>query len=215
MKKVIYGIIACIIIAGIIITLTLGLRVGLAYSENVQINIYIGKHIELKDINNIVKEVFPNEKFTLQKIEYFDDMVAITLPEKSDEEIKENLQQLIEKINEKTELNNTVEENIAVVHNSKVRLSSLIKPYILPISTATAIIVVYATIRYRKLGILKVITSYLIYIATAEALLISLVAITRYPFNRLIIPMGLAIYVGVITALGIKNEKKVEKIKEK
>ena len=68
MKKVIYGILACVIISGIIITATIGLNADITYSKNVEIDAYIGKTAEIKDIKQIAKEVFGNEKIIVQKI---------------------------------------------------------------------------------------------------------------------------------------------------
>ena len=90
MKKVIYGILACVIISGIIITATIGLNADITYSKNVEIDAYIGKTAEIKDIKQIAKEVFGNEKIIVQKIELFDDMFSITMKDKSDNELNEN-----------------------------------------------------------------------------------------------------------------------------
>ena len=56
MKKIIYAILACIFIAGVIITLTMGLKADIIYSKNVEIDIYIGKQVELKEIKAMAKE---------------------------------------------------------------------------------------------------------------------------------------------------------------
>ena len=40
-------------------------------------------------------------------------------------------------------------------------------------------------------------------------LLLSIIAITRFPVNRAVIPVGLLLYVATVTVLGIKNEKKL------
>ena len=43
MKKIIYAVLICVIIAGIVIIATLGLNADIIYSKNVQIDVYIGK----------------------------------------------------------------------------------------------------------------------------------------------------------------------------
>ena len=62
MKKIIYAILICIIIAGIIIIATMGLNVDITYSKNVELDVYLGVVYEDSDIEQIVNEVFPNER---------------------------------------------------------------------------------------------------------------------------------------------------------
>lgn len=210
MKKVIYGILACVIVVGIIITATIGLNVDIVYSKNVEIDAYIGKTADIKDIKQIAKEVFGGEKMIVQKIELFDDMFSITMKDKSDEELNEKVEQFVSKLNEKYSTELKADNDITIVHNPKIRLSSIIKPYILPIAISTVIILVFAGIRYRKLGILKIVISYLGYLLFVEGVYFGLVAITRFPINRFVIPIGLAIMIVIFTTLSFKNEQKLE-----
>ena len=213
MKKVVYIILACIIIIGTVITTTMGLKADLIYSKNAEIDIYIGKQVNKEEINDIVKEVFSEKKVIVQQIELFGDMVSITIPEKSDEELKTQIEQLNTKINEKYGTENKAED-IKVIHNSKIKLSSIIKPYIVPIAISALVILVYVIVRYRKLGILKTIVSYVLTVGAVEAVFLSIIAITRFPINRLVIPIGLLLYVTTITILGFLNENKLLKIIE-
>lgn len=210
MKKVIYGILACVIVVGIIITATIGLNVDIVYSKNVEIDAYIGKTADIKDIKQIAKEVFGGEKMIVQKIELFDDMFSITMKDKSDEELNEKVEQFVSKLNEKYSTELKADNDITIVHNPKIRLSSIIKPYILPIAISTVIILVFAGIRYRKLGILKIVISYLGYLLFVEGVYFGLLAITRFPINRFVIPIGLAIMIVIFTTLSFKNEQKLE-----
>ena len=210
MKKVIYGILACVIVVGIIITATIGLNVDIVYSKNVEIDAYIGKTADIKDIKQIAKEVFGGEKMIVQRIELFDDMFSITMKDKSDEELNEKVEQFVSKLNEKYSTELKADNDITIVHNPKIRLSSIIKPYILPIAISTLIILVFAGIRYRKLGILKIVISYLGYLLFVEGTYFGLLAITRFPINRFVIPIGLAIMIVIFTTLSFKNEQKLE-----
>ena len=213
MKKVVYIILACIIIIGTVITTTMGLKADLIYSKNAEIDIYIGKQVNKEEINDIVKEVFSEKKVIVQQIELFGDMVSITIPEKSDEELKTQIEQLNTKINEKYGTENKAED-IKVIHNSKIKLSSIIKPYIVPIAISALVILVYVIVRYRKLGILKTIVSYILTVGAVEAVFLSIIAITRFPINRLVIPIGLLLYITTITILEFLNENKLLKIIE-
>lgn len=208
MKKVVYAVMACLIIAGIIVIATIGLNADIIYSKNVEIDVYIGQTINKNEIEDMVKEIFPNKRFVVQEIELFQDMVAITLPDDmSEEELNSKVEELNTKVNEKYGLENTVEEDIDITHNPKVRLSSLIWPYVLPVGISFVIILLFVGIRYRELGIVKIIVSYILSAGIAELLFLSILAITRFPINRYVIPVALVLLVAVLTVLGLKNEK--------
>ena len=209
MKKIIYGILACIIIAGTIITFTIGLNVDIIYSKNVEIDVYIGKAVELEEVKQLAEEVFPNERIIVQEIEMFKDMVSITMKDKTDEELKEPLEQLNAKINEKYGTENKVEDDITIIHNPKMRLSSIVKPYFVPVGISVMIILIFVGIRYRKLGATKTIASYVIYTGITELTYLSILGITRFPINRLVVPIGLVLYITVITSLSFIKEKKL------
>ena len=209
MKKIIYAVLICVIIAGIVIIATLGLKADIIYSKNVQIDVYIGKIVDIKDIESIAREVFPGERIIVQEIELFQDMVSITISDnRTEEELNTKIEELNTKINEKYELENSVDD-ISVTHNPKIKLSSLIMPYALTIGISMIIILVFVGIRYKKLGVLKTLVTYILSIGAVEMILLSIIAITRLPINRFVIPVGLLLLIVIITILGFKNEKKL------
>ena len=205
-NKIIYGIILAIIIIGAIVIATIGLKADLTYSKNVRIDIYVGKTFENNDIKQIVKEVFGKGRVIVQKVELYEDMASVLIEEKNADNIDEKVETLNTKINEKYGVENKAEEAIQVTHQPKVRLYSILSPYLIPI--ATVIILVYVVIRYRKIGALKTLALYAITILASEALYLSILAICRIPINCLVIPIGLLIYILAITALSIMQEKK-------
>ena len=212
MKKIIYAILVCIIIAGIVIIATMGLKADIVYSKNVEIDIYLGKTFEEKDIQAIVNEVFPGERVIIQEIELFEDMVSITIPDTmTSDELNKKVEELNTKINEKYELENKVED-IKITHNPKIKLSSIITPYVFTLGISMVIVLIYVAIRYRKLGVIKTLLTYIISIGAVEMLLLSILAITRFPINRMVIPLGLLLLVVVITILGFRNEKESSKL---
>lgn len=212
MKKVLYAILICIIIAGIVVIATIGLRADIIYSKNVQLDVFIGQTFNREDIETIVAEVFPNERTLVQKIEMFGDMVSITLPDtRSEEELNSKVEELNTKINEKYGIENET-DSITITHNPKIKLSSLIFPYLLPIGISMAIILVYVGVRYKKLGVVKTIARYVLTIGAAELLLLSLLAITRFPINRAVIPVALLLLVMVLVILGFSSEKRLAKM---
>ncbi len=213
-NKIIYVIMILIIIAGAIVIGTIGLNVDLQYSKSVQIDVYLGKTFENEDIKQIAKEVFGEGKIIVQKVEYYEDMASITIEEKNAENIDEKIKELNTKINEKYELENKVEDSIQVLYIPKVRLSSILKPYLVPMLISSIVVLVYVAIRYRKLGVLRTILTYALSIVGFEALYLSIIAITRFPVNNYVIPVGLLIYVLVITVLTIIKENAYTKYKE-
>ena len=212
MKKIIYAILILIIIAGIIIIPTIGLRADIIYSENVEIDVYVGKTFDRKDIEGIVSEVFPEERVIIQEIEMFNDMFSLTLKDnRSEDELNTKIEELNNKINEKYGTENKVED-ITVTHNSKIRLSDILIPYAVTIGISVVVILVFVGVRYRKLGVIRILITYLLSIGASELFLLSIIAITRFPINRLVIPVGLVLFVIVVTILGLKNESKLKKI---
>lgn len=209
MKKIVYAILICIIIAGIVIIATIGLNADIIYSKNVEIDVYLGKTFEKNDIKNIVNDVFPNERVIIQEIEMFGDMFSITLTDnRLEEELNTKVDELTTKINEKYEVELS-EDDIDVVHNAKIRLSSIILPYVYILAIAIVLVLVFVGFRYKKLGVIKTLATYLLSIAASELVLLSIIAITRFPINRIVIPAGLVVFVVVITVLGCINEKKL------
>ena len=212
MKKIVYAILICVIIAGIVIIPTIGLRTDIIYSENVEIDLYVGKVAEKKDIESIVKEVFPNERVLVQQIEVFNDMYSVTLQDnRTDDKLKAKVEELNSKVNEKYGVDNKAEE-ISIIHNPKIRLSSILIPYAVTIGISLIIILVFVGVRYRKLGVIRTLITYILSIGLAELFLLSVIAITRFPVNRLVIPVGLVLFLIVVTILGFKNESKLTKI---
>ena len=214
MKKLIYAILICIIIAGIVVIATVGLKADIVYSKNVKIEIFLGKTFEMKDMKNIIEEVFPNERKLVQEIELFEDSVSITLAaNRTEEELNTKVEELNTKINEKYDLDNKTED-ITITHNPKVKLSSIIIPYISGLVISLIIILIYVSIKYKKLGVLNILLTYILSILGAEMLLLSIIAITRFQINRTVIPLGLLLLVVIITILGLLNEKKLSKVNE-
>lgn len=212
MKKIVLILLICLIFAGTVIVCFKGFNVGLPYKSNINISVYVGKKIEDKDMQEVTKEVFKGKQAIVQKVELFEDMISITTEEMSEEELNEKKTELINKLNEKYE-KEIKDEEIEIVHNPKVKLSSLIKRYILPFGISTIAIVIYQMIRFKKLGATKTLLTTIIVLMLIGLTYTSLIAITRIPINKLIIPIGMAIYVITIIVLNMKYEKKLEENK--
>lgn len=212
-KKIFYAILICIIIAGSVVIGTIGLNVDIAYSKNVKIDVYLGKEYNHEEVKQIAKEVFERDRILLQQVEYYGDMFSLTIAQKADENMDEKIELLNNKINEKYELENK-KEDIRVTYQPKIKLFSIITPYIIPLAISVAVILIYTLIRYRKIGIIKTLVFYILTIAASEAIYLSILAITRFPINRVVVPVGLCIYILVITIVTAIQEKKLAAYRE-
>lgn len=201
-------ILALVVIAGIIITCTIGFNVEMQTKEHKQIQFYLQKEFNISDIREITNEVFPAQEVIIQKVEAFEDSVQISALEITEEQ--EN--NLVTKLNEKYELNLTAEDQ-EIVTVPKTRISDILKPNIMPFVIATIIILLYFAIKYRKLRILKVILKTIITLAISEALLLSIIAITRIPVGKYTVSMIFAVYVLALGILTSKLENKLQKTK--
>lgn len=202
-KKIIfYVLIAIIIIAGIIIVSLKGFNVELRYTANQKVELAIGETInDTSKIQEKADEVFGKGKSIVQIVEVYKDSVQITAKEISEEQ-KNNL---VEKINELYPQEATEEgkepeklldaSKIEIDTEENVRIKDLLKPYILPVSIVTLVILVYYAILYRKLGVIKVVVRAVLTIILSQLVLLSVLAIIRFPMGKLTTPLILLVYV--------------------
>lgn len=204
-KKIFYVVLVCIIVAGAIVIATMGLKADIIYSKNVRIDVYLGKEYNRNEVEQIAKEIFEINRTIIRQVEYFGDMFSLTISQDV-ENIDEKVDEFTAKINETYEL---PEEGakLTVTYQPKVRLLSIIMPYLVPIGISVGIILIYAIVRFRKIGILRTLGIYIVSILASEAVYLSILAIFRIPVNRLVTPIGLAIYVIVITIVTANREK--------
>lgn len=202
--KIIALIIALVILVGMIVTFAVGLNFDLRYQEAKKIQLYLGKDFEIADIEAITKEVLPNQKVVIQKVEVFEDTVSI-LAKDITEEQKETL---INKVNEKYELE-LAADTTEITNVPHTRGRDIVRPYLMPFAIATVIILVYMAIRYYKLGMVAILGKTIAMLVIAQATLLSVMAIVRIPIGRLTIPLVLATYVLSLVAMTTYFEKKL------
>lgn len=207
--KIVISLIAIIIIAGIIVTLTMGLNFALRYQEAKNIQLYLGKNFEVSDIKQITEEVLPNQAVMIRKVEVYEDTVNILAKDITDEQ-KINI---INKINEKYETELSA-DSIEITTIPHTRGRDIIKPYVWPFVIVTAIILVYIAARYYKLGAVKTMVKTAILLVVAQAVLLSVIAIARIPIGRLTIPMVLAVYMLSLIGITANLERKLNENKK-
>ena len=210
-NKILIILIAIILIAGIAMIVIKGFNFELKYQNTQRVELYLKQEFNVSDIKNITNEVLAGQPVMIQKVEVYEDMVAITSNQITDEQ-KTNL---VQKINEKygTELN---ADEIQIENIPHTRGRDIIKPYLIPFALATGIILVYVAIRYRKLGAVKVILKTAIILVVAEAVLASVIAITRLPIGKTTIPLAIAVYLLTLVCItsSLENKLKINAKKE-
>lgn len=177
-----------IIIIGCIQACTKGLNYGLSYGENVAIEMNITTEFELKEIEKITSEVLGSNE--IKNINNIKGDLLITAKSASEEQ----LNNLVNKINEKYELELKTED-LNVTDNAKVNLIDLVFPYIAPVIIATTIITVYFAIKYRKIGIFKTIFYTLGAVMGIQLLLLSIYSLLRLPINELTMPISMLLFI--------------------
>lgn len=205
-KKLIYIVIALIIIIGIISIFVLRLNFTLMYSEHTRINVYLGKNYELQDIKQISQEVFGDQEIIYQEIETFYDSLAITVKQATEEQIT-NLET---KLKEKYEIDSE-EEILQVNEVGHLRGRDIVRPYIIPMIISTLVILAYVGIRYLNLGVFRTTFTLFLRLIISEALLLSVIAIGRIPIGIYTMPVAIILYLLVIIYSIIGFEKKLAK----
>lgn len=203
-NKLLYILIAIVIIAGIVVGYTAKFKFSLAYDDSIRVEMYIGKDYTKADVEAIAKEAFGTKEVLVQEVEFFKDSVAITVRESNDEK----LNNLVAKVNEKygTTL---AKEDLTVVDVPHYRGRDIMSNYIVPIAISAVLIIVYSIIRFRKIELAKVVAKLLIWPIIVEALYLSILAIARIPISYYTLPLGIILAVITLTIITYKNEKKL------
>ena len=201
-KKILLLGIILLIVAGVVVVLLKGFNVSLFYRQHEELNIVIGKEVNIKDINGICKEVFGNKSFIVRSVELFDDSISI----RSESITNEEKSELVNKINEKysTEL---VAEDLTVNENPNIRIRDLIRPYVKPVIASSVVIICYLYLRYIKNGALVFLEKSFAIILITEVVIASLVAISRLPVSPIVVNLMVAIAIIELIVLINKKEK--------
>lgn len=204
-NRLVYVIIAIIIVAGVINTYLNKFIFSLAYDSSVRMDVYIGKDYDTEEVRNLVKETVGTNDVIIQKVETFNDMVAITARELSEEQKKN----IIDKINEKYETEITLDE-VSVTNIPHYDGTDLLNRYVLPMVISAIVILIYIAIRYNKLGIVKMPIRTILWSIIVELLYVSIISLARIPVSFYTIPLGIVIEIIVLIALVNVFEKELE-----
>lgn len=204
-KSIIYLILILIVIAGMISIYVRRLNFSLEQGKHIRIDLYIGKEYELEDIKQIAKETLPEGEKRYQKLETFNDAVAISLKEASDEQINA----LKEKVKEKY----GIEEDtfLAKTEVPHLRTRDIIKPYIIPTIIVTLIIMGYVGVRFLKLGALKTMFLLVAKLVLAGLVYVGVIGLFYLPVGIYTIPVGMGIYLIVTMTVIVRYQNQLEK----
>lgn len=187
-----------IIITGIILNCTIGANFNLEYNNHTEIDVYIGQEFDNKEIKDLSQEVLQSNEIDVKKVEIYKDMACIMT---KNDISTEQIESLNQKINEKYELENEV-ENITITKVPKIEMHDLIKPYLAPIIISLIIILIYTGIylyvmkkKGKDINITKVLVKFLLITIGIPLLCFSLIIITRLPINKVTIPVLAGIYI--------------------
>ena len=206
---ILYIIICLIIIAGVAVWEAKGFRTEMQCMPRKEIELTNYTGIEISDIESIASEVLGDTKFMVQRVETFGNAVVIVAKDITEEQ-RNNI---VSKFNEKygTELK---AENIEIVSIPFTRIKDVIKKFIAPGIATLILILVYFIIRFKKIGWKQVALKTILAPIVAELLLFSVISITRMPFSRLAVSLGVGLYISIIIALTVIFENKRNKIIE-
>ena len=210
-KKLLYGIIAIVVLAGIIMFAVHGFNIGNKYGDYTKIHFAVEEGTVNKDeVSQIVSESFNGKEAIIQDVEYFGEMVVITLPHVSDEEVDT----FLGKVNEKYSLEYTTDD-LEIINMPGVELGEVVTPYIFPVCLSIVLSIIYMLIRYKALGIWKMLLRTILTVLIVQALVFSIYLIFNLPLDLSIIPAVLTgLGVAIIYVAYISNKEYDKKKKE-
>lgn len=201
--RIIMVIVALIILAGIIMICVKGYNYDLLYSKSVRMNIYLTKEFKVNEIEEIAKEILGTNKLKVQQGNTFGTVVSIVAKEITEEQQNN----IIQKLNEKYEIEINKDEDVIVAQIPQVNIMEITTKYISPLVITTIVILVYFVIRYRSQGIIKCIGIPVLTLIGVSALYVSIIALIRIPVNEFFIIFLVLIYFLTLICNAIKLNK--------
>ena len=167
--------------------------------KEIELSNYTG--IEVSDIESIASEVLGNTKFMVQRVETFGNVVVIVAKDITEEQ----RDSIVTKFNEKygTKLES---KNVEIVSIPFTRIKDVIKRYLIPAAVSLVLVLAYFVLRFKKIGWKKVALKTILTPVVAELLLFSIISITRLPFSRLVVSLGVGLYLSIIIGLTVMFE---------
>ncbi len=200
-NKILVILVAILLVIGIILMFTKGLNYSIEYKGVTELKFMLGQVIDMNEVESIAKEAFNDKEMKIQKIDYFNDSVNISVVDPTDEEI----QSLIDKFNSRYGQNNTI-DSISIIKTSNTSLYEIAKQYILPVIITVILVAIYMGVRFRKQGILKVALLPIIMSIVVEALYLSILVILQIPISIWTMPIALVLLLSTLTIYAYRFE---------
>ena len=202
-KKILIIAILIIIVAGIIFLAVKGFNKSIIYDSATRIECYIPSGYEKADIENITNETFSNKNVTVQDIEKLNQIVSIKIKDYSEEELENFKTKISEKYG--------IDKDKLEIYEIKIpttRISTIVKPYVLPVSIVTVLSLVYIALRNikSKEAVKKIIKVALTLVLVA-GIYFSILVIAQIPINEYTMPIALMLYVLTLLIEVIKLNK--------
>ena len=203
-NKILVILIAVLLVIGIFLMLTKSFNYSIEYKEVTELKFMLGQVLDMEEVESIVKEAFNDKEVRIQKIDYFNDSVNISVVEPTDEEI----QALIDKFNSRYNQNNTM-DSISIIKTANTPLYEIAKPYFFPTILVLILVAIYMGVRYRKQGVLKVTLLPIIVTVLVEALYLSMLVILQIPISIWTMPIALVLLLITLTVYAYRFETNI------
>lgn len=192
-KRILIILAVIIAIAGIAMIAVKGFNYGILYSKTQRLNIYFENDFEIKDVEEIAKEVLGND-IIVRKGNLFGTVASITASEITDEQ-KENL---ITKLNEKYEIEIDKEKDVVTMNVPQTNMYDIISSYITPSIIIFILVLVYSAIRFKKQGIVKSLIIPMLSTILVLAVYVGIYAIARIPVNDLFMVFAMLLFIATL-----------------
>lgn len=203
LKTILLAISILIILAGAITLCVAGFEKSIEYKAGTRIEVYIPNGYEKEEVINIAKETFNTDEILFSEVEKVGKVAGIKVTQYS----QEQLDSYINKIVEKYEIDEDEKEYYEMVV-PETKISTIVKPYILPVVLITVLSLIYVIIKnYKSNNKIKISLKVLGILVITLCLYFSIIALFRLQFSIYTMPLALAIY---IVALLIASNKKCE-----
>lgn len=202
-NKILVILVVILLVIGMFLIATRGFNYSIEYKGVTELKFMLGQVLDMNEVESIAKEALNNKEMKIQKIDYFNDSINISVVDPTDEEI----QALIDKFNSRYGQNNTM-ESISIIKTADTSLYEIAKHYIVPVIIAVILVAIYMGIRFRKQGILKVILLPIVMSVVVEALYLSALAILQIPVSIWTMPIALVLLLITLTIYAYRFEVK-------
>jgi len=201
-KKILAIFVVIILILGAFVVANKGFKYGMEYREYTELKFMLGQVLDMNEVQGIVNDVFKDKEVSVEKMNYFNDAVNISVVDPTDEEI----QTLIDKFNERYEQNQD-KESVSIVKTEDISFYEIAKPYIFPSVIALLAVAIYMAIRFKKEGVVKMFFQPVIAVVLVEAVYFALKAILGFPVVIWTMPLALIFLVLTLVTVVYRKEK--------